>query len=157
MKINNNLVAAAGLALAVATAADAEAGLFNRDRSKHVNASKRTERTADQERPRRFERIPEMSFVRGNLSLASPGQWLLNGLPLVVREDCVMIREGQAITVLEEGLEVMVTGAGCEAGMEAWGIEVLPLFEPVAAPDPERKVAVSDSDPSVGEIIFSPY
>lgn len=149
-----HLMTVACIAAGLAVAADAEAGLLKRSANK---GAKRTEKTAEQKRPRHIERTPEMTFVRGRLNLESPGVWRVDGLRLVIREDCVMMKDGLEFTVLEEGREVMVTGAACDVGMEAWGIEVVSLADVVPVPNPERQVAVSDSDPSCGEVIFSPY
>lgn len=157
MKCSRNLALAACLVVGGALAAEAQAGVFNRDRNKRVGKGTRTERTVDQERARRFNRIPEMSFVRGNLVLAGAGGWRLGSTTLSIRKDCVMTQAGELVTVLEEGREVMVTGAWQNGVLEAWGIDVLTLADAVATPDPERVVKVSDEDPSVGEVVSSPY
>jgi hypothetical protein len=139
----------------VATAPETQAGPFQRDRSE--GKGKRTEKTVDQQRPRRLNHIPEMTFTRGRLVRDGLSGWRVDGMVMTVRRDCVMMEDGAAISVLEEGHDVLVTGAWRDGALEAWGVEVLAATDGVAISNGQREIAVSDSDPTVGEILSSPY
>ncbi len=157
MKCNRNLALAACVVAVAALTAESQAGVFGGSRNKHIGKGVRTEKTADQERARRFNRIPEMSFVRGRLAISGPGTWRLDTAEMTIRKDCIISQAGEPVTVLEEGREVMVTGAWQNGVLEAWGIDVLTSDDSFAMPNPERKIKVSDSDPSCGEVIGGPY
>ncbi len=157
MKINRNLALAACLIAGAALTAESQAGVFGGGRHTRIGKGVRTEKTADQERARRFNRIPEMSFVRGRLALSGPGTWRLDSAEMSIRKDCIISQAGEPVTVLEEGREVMVTGAWKNGVLEAWGIDLLTSADTFATPNPVREIKVSDSDPSCGEVIGGPY
>jgi hypothetical protein len=157
MKFRRYLAVALCLTALTTVVADAQAGRPSRERGKRLNAGQRTEKTADQARPRRFGRVPEMSFVRGTLNQSGLSTWRVDSTTMRLRKDCVMTKAGEELLVLEEGREVLVMGAWRGDVLEAWGIEELTSIDGPATPNPLREIEVSDSDPAVGRILSTPY
>ena len=130
------------LACAALAVAPAEAGLF-----------KKSKPAADEGKVKtwRYDRLPTMSFHKGQLRNESMGVWKVGELTLQLAPDCRIVDGGRPGS-LATGRTAIVMGPRIGGTIVAWRVDVQPHAHAVARPTrgADTQIEWSQSDPTVG-------
>jgi hypothetical protein len=127
--------------------ATAEAG--QRDK-KTRKAPKKGERTEMPETwgAARYNEFPTMSYMAGMLNREGWHGWSLDGVSLILKDDCtIMTEEGDGM--LQEGRKAIVMGSRVGDTMVAWSVRVMGMDYSSPTPEP-YVVREPGPNPNVG-------
>jgi hypothetical protein len=115
--------------------ATAEAG--QRDK-KSRKASKKGQRTEmpDNWSQVRYDQFPTMSYLAGMLNRDGWHGWSLDGVSLVLKDDCTITVDGQSDGFLQEGRKAIVMGSRTGDTMVAWSVRVMGMDYSDPTPSP---------------------
>ena len=151
MKNKTWIAAAVVLAMAwgLGSAEMADAGWFSKDGGK-----KRTEKTDEEQTPRRFDDLPSMTFKGGTLVQDAYGSWMVGETPVVLASDCVITEFGQDSGQLKAGRHATVMGPLVGGTIQAWSVYVgPPQYTSLGVTQESEELREPGADPNVGRIV----
>jgi hypothetical protein len=127
--------------------ATAEAGQRDKKSRKAPKKGERTE-MPDNWGQARYDEFPTMSYMVGMLNREGWHGWSLDGVSLVLKDDCtIMTEEGDGF--LQEGRKAIVMGSRVGDTMVAWSVRVMGMD--YSSPTPELYVVREPGpNPNVG-------
>ncbi len=145
-----------GLALVftcgVLAAPQAEAGWFNKKKPK------RTEKPAWMKQAQRYDNVPEMSFLSGELKRDGWHGWKVGEVKIQFAKNCKIMLEGVEGASLDSGRSVMVMGPRVGDTIMAWNISMArPSFGYSSNYSPEVVLRQSNVSADCGEVIRAPW
>lgn len=148
-------IAIFGLALVVCCGVlatpQAEAGWLKKDKAK------RTEMPEWMKKAQRFDNVPEMSFLSGELQQDGWTGWKVGEVKIQFAKGCVIMMDGEEGASLDSGRSVMVMGPRNGDTITAWNISIeQPSFKVGRTFNSEVELRESNVNSDCGEVIKAP-
>jgi len=144
-----------GLALVIScgvlAAPHAEAGWFNKKKPN------RTEKPEWMKTAQRFDNVPRMSFLAGELKQDGWHGWKVGEVKIQFTKDCKIMLDGEEGASLSSGRSVMVMGPRVGNTIMAWNISMAaPSFTTGRTYNSEVQLLQSAVSSDCGEVISAP-
>ena len=115
--------------------ATAEAGQKDKRTRKAPPEGKRTE-MPETWSTARYDEYPTMSYIAGTLDREGWQGWRVDGVDLVLKDDCTIRMEGEESAILQEGRRAIVMGSRVGDTMVAWSIRIMGMDYSSPTPSP---------------------